>query len=137
MSRIFADTLYFVAITLKNDAWHQEALRLQAANGNAHLVTTEEVLSEYLTSLAKMGQVHRDRATFIVRQLLESDRITVLYQSHETFLAGLTLYEQRSDKGYSLTDCISMTAMREHGITEILTNDHHFTQEGFTILIHR
>jgi predicted nucleic acid-binding protein len=51
-------------------------------------------------------------------------------QSRESFLAGLRLYEQRYDKGYSFVDCISMTTMRRHGISEILTTDHHFTQEG-------
>jgi hypothetical protein len=38
-------------------------------------------------------------------------------------------------KYYSLTDCISMNLMRGRGITEILTHDQHFTQEGFTILL--
>jgi hypothetical protein len=27
-----------------------------------------------------------------------------------------------------------MTALRALGLTEVLTNDHHFTQEGFAIL---
>jgi predicted nucleic acid-binding protein len=27
-----------------------------------------------------------------------------------------------------------MTLMRERGITHVLTNDHHFRQEGFTVL---
>src|SRR5438105_965772 len=48
--------------------------------------------------------------------------------------AALALYEARPDKSYSLTDCRSMLAMRALGLTEALTNDHHFTQEGFTIL---
>jgi uncharacterized protein len=45
-----------------------------------------------------------------------------------------SLYEARPDKGYSLTDCRSMVALRALGISEALTNDHHFTQEGFAIL---
>jgi len=28
-----------------------------------------------------------------------------------------------------------METMRKHGLTEVLTNDRHFTQEGFTILL--
>ena len=28
-----------------------------------------------------------------------------------------------------------MTTMRHHGITEVLTNDNHFVQEGFKILL--
>jgi len=47
----------------------------------------------------------------------------------------LALYEARLDKEYSLTDCISMAAMRQEGIIEILTRDGHFTQEGFIILL--
>ncbi len=39
----------------------------------------------------------------------------------------LPAYKARPDKGYSLTDCISMNLMRERDITEILTHDHHFT----------
>jgi hypothetical protein len=43
----------------------------------------------------------------------------------------LALYQSRLDKGYSLTDCISMQTMRREGLTEVLTNDRHFEQEGF------
>ena len=50
------------------------------------------------------------------------------------FDAALALYETRPDKEYSLIDCRSMVALRALGVTEVLTNDHHFTQEGFTIL---
>jgi uncharacterized protein len=46
---------------------------------------------------------------------------------------GTDLYNARSDKGWSLTDCISFEVMREHGLTEALTADHHFTQAGFSI----
>ena len=55
-------------------------------------------------------------------------------QSRESFLAGLELYRTRPDKGYSLTDCISMQTMRRAGITQVLTNDRHFEQEGFQAL---
>jgi len=51
------------------------------------------------------------------------------------FLKALELYESRLDKGYSLTDCISMNVCRELGIKEILTHDRHFEQEGFKILL--
>jgi predicted nucleic acid-binding protein len=61
--------------------------------------------------------------------------VVVRQQSHQTFLDGLALYKRRLDKGYSLTDCISMEAMREEGLTRILTHDAHFAQEGFIILL--
>ena len=46
----------------------------------------------------------------------------------------MALYEARPDKGYSLTDCISMQTMRQEGLSEVLTNDRHFEQEGFRAL---
>ncbi|MEE8302175.1 MAG: hypothetical protein V3S24_07050 [Candidatus Tectomicrobia bacterium] len=49
------------------------------------------------------------------------------------FLDGISLYESRLDKAYSLTDCISMQIMRRDGLIEGLTNDRHFTQEGFQV----
>jgi uncharacterized protein len=70
-----------------------------------------------------------------VRDLLNDPTVTVIPQSRQTFLAGLALYEARPDKEYSLADCISMAAMRQEGITEVLTHDDHFTQEGFTRLL--
>jgi uncharacterized protein len=70
-----------------------------------------------------------------VNKILESDEVTVLPQSHTSFLAGLRLYERRLDKGYSLVDCISMNTMRGRGIREVLTDDRHFAQEGFIPLL--
>ena len=71
------------------------------------------------------------------RVFLSDGTATVLPQSRESFLEGVRMYEQRADKGYSLTDCISMNACRQEGILEVLTNDHHFNQDGFRILISR
>ena len=57
-----------------------------------------------------------------------------LISTRESFLSGMALYEARPDKGYSLVDCISMQTMRKEGLTEVLTNDRHFEQEGFRAL---
>ena len=72
-----------------------------------------------------------------VRAILNDPGVEVVAQSHESFLAGLALYERRPDKQYSLVDCISMNVIRQHRIQEILTHDRHFSQEGFTRLLER
>ena len=69
-----------------------------------------------------------------VRDMLEDPSIRVIPQSRDSFLGGITLYAARLDKGYSLTDCISMQTMRREGLTDVLTNDRHFEQEGFHTL---
>ena len=71
----------------------------------------------------------------MVRAILTNPDVTVVPQSRDSFLEGLALYEQRGDKHYSLTDCISITTMRAESLTDVLTNDRHFEQEGFTVLM--
>jgi predicted nucleic acid-binding protein len=65
---------------------------------------------------------------------LTSSVVRVIPQSRESLRAGLHLYRARPDKGYSLIDCISMQTMRREGLTDVLTNDRHFEQEGFRAL---
>jgi predicted nucleic acid-binding protein len=135
MRRVFADTLYWVAILHRKDQWHQAAVTVSRSLAKCQLVTTDEVLAEVLAAFCDAGPILRKRAASLVRSLQQKPTVTVHPQSRRSFLAGLTLYEARPDKGYSLTDCISMETMRQDGITEILTHDSHFTQEGFAVLL--
>ena len=99
------------------------------------MITTDEVLTEFLAALSASGPNLRRQAAKMVRAILSNPRVTVLPQTRDTFLRGLELYLKRGDKEYSLTDCTSMNTMRSMSLSEALTNDHHFEQEGFTILI--
>lgn len=134
MTALFVDTFYWIAITDPNDSAHQGALAMTAERAVAPLVTTDEVLSEYLAYFASATEALRREAGGIVADLLESPAVRVIAQSRESFLSGLALYTSRPDKGYSLTDCISMQTMRREGLTEALTNDRHFEQEGLRAL---
>jgi len=131
---VFVDTVYWVALINPNDEWRGPALAATSLLHDAHLVTTDSLLIEVLNFFAEHGDEARLRAVSVVEELLTNAHTEVLPQTHENFLAGLALYKARADKGYSLTDCISMTAMRERNITEALTHDRHFTQEGFHTL---
>jgi uncharacterized protein len=130
MSRVFADTVYWVARINPRDQWHAAS---QAVSGQA-LVTTDEVLDEVLAHFSAFGPMMRSRAAAIIRQILIHPDIAVVPQSRQTFLSGLTLYEARPDKAYSLTDCGSMETMRQRQIASILTRDAHFAQEGFILV---
>ena len=93
------------------------------------------VLTEFLNHFSAYGAQMRAQAASTVRGFLSDPAMIVIPQSRQTLLSGLALYEARQDKEYGLTDCISMVTMREEGITEVLTHDTHFTQEGFAILL--
>jgi predicted nucleic acid-binding protein len=135
MRRVFADTLYWVAVAKPNDAYARAAREARQAVGPCVIVTTDEVLSEFVTALAKAGPTLRQRAVEVVKDLLDSKSVRVLAQSRDSFLLALDRFSRRPDKGYSLTDCSSMNAMDAEDIKDVLTHDHHFEQEGYNILI--
>ncbi len=134
MKPVFVDTVYWVALINPNDEWRGPALAATSLLHDALLITTDSILIEVLNFFAEHGDEARLRAVSSVEELLTNAHTEVLPQTHQNFLDGLALYKDRADKGYSLTDCISMKVMRERNITEVLTHDRHFAQEGFTLM---
>lgn len=134
MKVVFADTVYWVALINPKDEWRNQARSATALLNDARIITTDSILIEVLNFFAEHGDEARRRAVTVVEQLLTNPHTEVVPQTREHFLAGLTFYKARADKGYSLTDCISMIMMRERNIAEVLTHDRHFVQEGFTAL---
>jgi predicted nucleic acid-binding protein len=131
---LFADTFYWVALLNPRDPFHARVASFSHTLAAARLVTTDEVLTEVLNWFSRSGPIWRGKAATLVHSLRISPNVDVLPQTRTDFDAALALYEGRPDKGYGLTDCRSMVALRALGVSEVLTNDHHFTQEGFTIL---
>jgi uncharacterized protein len=135
MSQVFADTVYWIALANPLDQWHPLAVRAGRTLRGTTIVTSEEILAEFLAHFSGQGRLIREGAARYAERVLGNPTIIVRPQTHQTFLDGFALYKARPDKGYSLIDFISMEAMREQAITDILTHDNHFTQEGFTILL--
>ncbi len=137
MRPVFADTVYWIATALPNDQWRVAAREARRRLGRVELVTTDEVLTEFLAALSKGGPRIRLAAAQTVRAMLSGSNVRVIPQSRESFSKALDRYEVRGDKEYSLQYCASMNVMEAESITQILTNDHHFEQEGFTVLMKR
>jgi uncharacterized protein len=135
MKKIFVDTFYWSALLNPRDSFYQEVAEFSSSLTGTRLVTTEEVLVETLNFFSEYGLFIKQKASRFIHDIFADPYIQVIEQSDRSFQSGLTLYERRLDKGYSLTDCISMQAMKQLGITEILTRDRHFIQEGFIVLL--
>ena len=131
MKQIFADTSYWVATLDDKDQWFEQAMDAASVIGESEIVVTESVLIEVLNYFSDYRTDIKDFVANYVEAILEDKQTLVLLHNHETFQKALKLYKSRLDKGYSLTDCISMNVMREFNIIKILTNDGHFNQEGF------
>jgi predicted nucleic acid-binding protein len=128
---VFADTFYWISLINPDDAHHKQSIDFDRSKDRPVLITTEEVIGEFLTFFGSKGPFFRTKAVAVTRQILVNQKIRVLPQTHDTFVGGLELYAARPDKEYSLTDCISMATMRLEGLNDVLTNDAHFAQEGF------
>lgn len=128
----FADTYYFLALVNPKDRGHAAARGYSAGAVHA-LATTTWVLVEFADALS--GVDARSRAARFVRGLLADPSVEVVPPTWEQFHQALGLYEQRPDKEWSLTDCLSFVLMQERGITEALTADRHFEQAGFRALL--
>lgn len=136
MSPIFADTSFWIALLNPRDQWYKYANTIADEMIKIPIATTDEVLVETLTYFSGFGAIARRSAAQFVTMLHTNPNATVFPQSRESFFSGLELYRARSDKKYSFTDCISMYVIKHHSLSkEIFTNDRHFEQEGFKILM--
>jgi len=134
--RVFADTFYWIALTDPRDAWHRHAVEVNKTQSSVQIVTTEPVLVEFLNYFAGAGPYWRRIAVAVIDRLRQATTVEVLPHAMDgAFSDGLMLYADRTDKGYSMTDCMSMQAMRQRAIYEVLTHDEHFAQEGFVLLL--
>jgi predicted nucleic acid-binding protein len=59
----------------------------------------------------------------------------MVWVDEELHRGALALLMAGVDKTYSLCDAVSFILMRQRRITEALTTDHHFEQEGFQRLL--
>ena len=134
MGRFFVDAFYWIALLNLRDQWHARVLALATTLDAYHFYTTDEVLTELLAFYSTANSTVRTRAVTFVGAILDDEDITVIPQTRAGFLHALDLYAARPDKQYSLTDCHSMQVMHHEGLTDVLTNDHHFAQEGFHIV---
>ena len=134
MQAVLADTFYWIALLNPDDPDHDRVTAFDLSDARPSLVTTEEILTEFLTYFSGRGALFRKKAAAVAYALKDDPDVNVLPQTSESFSAGLRLYAERLDKEYSLTDCISMAIMKAKGMTESATSDRHFEQEGFKAL---
>jgi predicted nucleic acid-binding protein len=138
VASFFLDTSYHVAMIDRRDQLHcatlELAQRLDATDG-AKFVTTDDVLAEFLTFMSKQGEAVRRGAVLYVQGLRRKPPVVIVRQSPRLFDEAFELYRARPDKSYSMTDCMSMMVCRERAITDVLTYDRDFEQEGFVALL--
>jgi predicted nucleic acid-binding protein len=132
MNQVFADTAFFVALLSSRDI-HHDAAHEFGRDFSGLMVTSQWVLVEVANFFA--GSPQRQAGVDLIELLLKDRRTECVLVSAESFADGWSLYRNRPDKSWSLTDCTSFLIMRQRGIRSALTADHHFEQSGFETLL--
>ena len=92
-------------------------------------MTTEWVLLEFADAFSQSST--KPFAIEAIKRIHRLPMFLIVGFDPAVYQTGFDLYEGRSDKDWSLTDCISFAVMSQRGLSEALTADHHFEQAGF------
>jgi len=132
MSRVFADTFYYLALLNSIDEAHERAAEFTDAF-TGMMVTTDLVLVELANGLS--GTQNRRALIEFVENHRTDPAVRIVPAGRRLLERGWDLYRRRQDKDWSLTDCTSFIVMQDRGIKDALTGDHHFEQAGFRALL--
>jgi predicted nucleic acid-binding protein len=133
-TEVFVDSACVIALVSDRDDLHEPAIELfEDTRSRGRLVTTRAVCLEVGNFFKKPHQ--RRRVAELLQIIEDAQDIDVVPISDDLFQRALSLYGNRPDKTWSLTDCSSFVVMQERGITSALTHDHHFAQAGFVPLM--
>ncbi|MBD2578527.1 PIN domain-containing protein [Oscillatoria sp. FACHB-1406] len=97
-------------------------------------LTHNYVIAEYV-ALANARRFPRASVLDFVVDLLSNPDIEVVWVDESIHRAAVELLTLRQDKTYSLCDAVSFVLMRQREVSEALTTDRHFEQEGFVRLL--
>lgn len=131
----FVDTSALLALANRDDALYETARQVNTRlkTSGYDLVTSDWILTELLGGASRVGL--RQAGCAIVRRLQQSRRTTIIPATHSDWLRAFDLYSSRSDKEWSLVDCLSILICEDRGIREVFTHDRHFAQTGLVVLM--
>lgn len=127
------DTSGLLCYLHQNEPLHQEAVQLFNSSSKRSL-THSYVLAE-LIALALIRRFPRLAVLAFVMDLLNNPDIETVWVDEQLHREAMKLLIERQDKTYSLCDAVSFVLMRQRRITNALTTDRHFEQEGFVKLL--
>ena len=126
------DTSGLYCYLYEGDARHREAVRLL---DSAQVRLTHSYVLAELVALCTTRGIDRQMTLSFVSELAGAPEVGVVWVGEAEHRSAMDLLRARQDKLYSLCDAVSFLLMRERGLTEALTTDRHFDQEGFVRLL--
>jgi uncharacterized protein len=94
-------------------------------------VTTNYIITELVALLTTRSRFTRSQMLTIITKIKQIHQLRLVHIDAATDAEAWAMLERFADKNWSLVDAASFVVMRQLGITEAFTNDHHFIQAGF------
>lgn len=137
MTELFADTSGWGNLVDASQPYHSLATAIYRAarQEGRKVITTNYVVAELVSpddQSAPDSQTHGYR---FLESLRASPYVEVVHVDRLTDEQVWELFKSRPDKEWSWVDCASFVVMKQRGILEALTTDHHFEQAGFVRLL--
>ena len=129
---IFVDTSFWVALRLRRDGRHEEALSLLDDHGSSSLVSSNHVRGETWTFLRTRGG-QRDGVAYL-EMVERTPRLQIAFVGEELERDALDWLRRHDERPYSFVDATSFALMRSLGIREALAFDGDFAAAGFVEL---
>jgi hypothetical protein len=132
---VFLDTSAWLALTNKSDTFHAKAkkARSKLLKAKSKCYVTDYVIVEVANSLSR--NPWRAASIQLINSIHSSDNIEIIRIDQDIYDEAWNLYSSRKDKEWGLTDCTSFVVMKRYAIGDAFTNDHHFEQAGFNLLL--
>jgi uncharacterized protein len=134
---VFADTSGWLSAFVHTEPHHSTAadyLR-KWRRERRRVVTTNYVITELAALYVNRIRSPRAQQVNTIETIRSADWVEVIVVDATLDLEGWDLFKARPDKSWSLVDCVSFVIMQQRGITDALTEDHHFEQAGFVSLL--
>jgi len=129
---IFVDTSAFYARQARRDSHFQVASVLWKELERTTLITTNHVIEETLTLLARrLGYL---LAADMATRLYSSAKLDIVSTTRDDELDAIQFFRKFADQSISFTDCISFAIMKRNRISTAFTFDRHFLDAGFRVL---
>lgn len=122
------DTSGLLAYLFDNEPYH--ASSVVHLESHQSKFTHNYILAE-LVALAQARKYPRRETLGFLVDLMSHPRVEVEWVDRQLHSEALSLLSARPDKSYSLCDAVSFVLMKRRGVTDALTTDRHFEQEGF------
>ena len=137
MADIFADTSGWANYFVRSEPYHALAKKQMQhwQSSGVKVITSNLVLIELIALFTSPLHIPRADQVQVIETIQASPWIEIAQIDPSLQNEAWDLLKTRLDKEWSFVDCASFVVMKNRGISEALTTDHHFEQAGFVCLL--